>query len=398
TNPLRDPTDAAFAPDGSLWVTGGASDNLFRVAPDGTVVQVLDASGSGGVAFEDPQELAVGPDGDVLVATETALLRIFPDGTVQHLFDGSQPRVVWGEPKGIGFDALGNAYGIGVGRTAYRFAPDGTQTILIDWRGDGTNPLKDPSDLAVLPDGTVFVSGEGGDDVFRIEPGGSISRITDARMAGPIDMAFGPDGTLYIACRASWNVMGLTPTGDVFERADFGSSLQPQQIAIDGDGDVYVGTGSLGGRIAWVRPFGALVTVVDVSDGGLGLSAAGLTHLTVDDAGDVYVPGLLANALFRVDVPPECSDGIDNDQDGLVDHPDDPGCRDPDWWEDPACDDDVDNDGDGRVDWDGGALGFPPDPTCNGAWEPTERSGCGLGGELALLLPILARLRRRIRP
>ena len=60
----------------------------------------------------------------------------------------------------------------------------------------------------------------------------------------------------------------------------------------------------------------------------------------------------------------ECSDGIDNDGDGRIDHPDDPGCAGPHELEEaPACDDDRDNDGDGLADWDG--AGFThPDPEC----------------------------------
>jgi hypothetical protein len=65
----------------------------------------------------------------------------------------------------------------------------------------------------------------------------------------------------------------------------------------------------------------------------------------------------------------------------------------------PSCQDGVDNDGDGRIDADGGtAWGLlpgevtDPDPQCLQSGEPApwrtrERSrGCGLGGEVALLL------------
>ena len=59
-----------------------------------------------------------------------------------------------------------------------------------------------------------------------------------------------------------------------------------------------------------------------------------------------------------------CSDGLDNDGDGLADHPADPGCAGPYALEEaPACDDDRDNDGDGLADWDGGGFTHP-DPEC----------------------------------
>jgi len=100
---------------------------------------------------------------------------------------------------------------------------------------------------------------------------------------------------------------------------------------------------------------------------------------------------------------PACSNGVDDDGDGLVDFPDDPGCADPGGMrEDPACDNAVDDDGDGLVDFDGGvsanhgvAVG-PPDPRCGEAYLKSEERGCGLGAELLLALALVARLQRRL--
>lgn len=71
---------------------------------------------------------------------------------------------------------------------------------------------------------------------------------------------------------------------------------------------------------------------------------------------------------------PECSDGADNDGDGVVDAQD-PGCITPDGVYDPndddernECIDEVDNDGDGRVD-------FPNDPGCSSPQDDDERDG-----------------------
>jgi hypothetical protein len=114
----------------------------------------------------------------------------------------------------------------------------------------------------------------------------------------------------------------------------------------------------------------------------------------------------------------ECSDGLDNDDDGWTDYPDDPGCFHPRGVETTKCQDGQDNDIDGRIDFDGGASldldddGFVdvefnpaqpavtgPDPQCIGApWKDEERTGgrrCGLGSEIILVLPPLWVLRRR---
>ncbi|MBX3250310.1 MAG: VWA domain-containing protein [Myxococcales bacterium] len=67
---------------------------------------------------------------------------------------------------------------------------------------------------------------------------------------------------------------------------------------------------------------------------------------------------------------PQCSDEIDNDGDGLIDFPADPGCTSFDDNDETSaeCSDGIDNDGDGLVDW-------PADPECSGPRDPTGESG-----------------------
>lgn len=125
----------------------------------------------------------------------------------------------------------------------------------------------------------------------------------------------------------------------------------------------------------------------------------------VDDDGDGLIdypadPGCdSAMDPFETDASLPCDDGFDNDGDLLRDSSD-PGCRSPSWMrEDPACDDGIDNDGDTGIDWDGGPGAGPIDPECVGRpWAVSELPPlCGLGFELVLVLPLLARLRLRRR-
>jgi subtilisin family serine protease len=101
----------------------------------------------------------------------------------------------------------------------------------------------------------------------------------------------------------------------------------------------------------------------------------------------------------------ECGDGVDNDGDGRVDYPFDPGCRDAfAAIENAPCDDGIDNDADGTADFAGvdldgdGVLDLPPDEMCEGqGWYPSELTGliCGLGFESVLVLLPWAWLRAR---
>ena len=137
-----------------------------------------------------------------------------------------------------------------------------------------------------------------------------------------------------------------------------------------------------------------------------------------------------ASDLSERDPTLVCDDGADNDDDGRFDFDPvtfadpgdqytlpsgsgDPGCFNPSWFvENPQCQDGVNNDpgqdpDPGQIDYDAGlfANGVAdlngPDPQCVGTpWKNKEKTGtCGLGSELALLLPplIWLSLRRRSR-
>jgi hypothetical protein len=116
----------------------------------------------------------------------------------------------------------------------------------------------------------------------------------------------------------------------------------------------------------------------------------------VDAASELYVTTKQDGFVRRLarDSRPDCDDGFDDDDDGLVDLAD-PGCRDSAWaTESPQCNDGVDNDLDGGVDFDGS----PPDTHCTQPWRNREAPRlCGLGFEVAPLLVLLhvALARRR---
>jgi hypothetical protein len=144
----------------------------------------------------------------------------------------------------------------------------------------------------------------------------------------------------------------------------------------------------------------------------------------IDDDGDTFAdfpadPGCASAAdLSEQDPTLPCDDGIDNDGDEKADYPADPACN----WpaserEDPECQDGLNNDGTLGIDFDGGAAldldgdGFidaafnpdtpevgEPDPQCEGKpFRNREAPNCGLGAELAFLLPALWWRRRRRR-
>ena len=171
--------------------------------------------------------------------------------------------------------------------------------------------------------------------------------------------------------------------------------------------------------------------------------SGGLDPLTSDQRGAIRPNGAACDAgAYEAGIA--CSDGIDNDGDARADYPFDKGCassadddehgtracddgvgNDGDGWidyqiaagtgdpgcaahtqrfEDPQCQDGVDNDLATGIDFDGGASANGgvtldvADPQCtapHAASEAPPAPGCGIGPELALLVPLLSSLRRR---
>ena len=87
---------------------------------------------------------------------------------------------------------------------------------------------------------------------------------------------------------------------------------------------------------------------------------------------------------------PDCSDGLDDDGDGLIDHPDDPGCSSPTDASEReltlACDNALDDDDDGTIDLADGGCDAPGDTDERGAPEECD-NGLDDDGDLLIDFP-----------
>ena len=149
---------------------------------------------------------------------------------------------------------------------------------------------------------------------------------------------------------ASWNGATLTASGTAVSGKDGGSDVTIYDAATNTS--LGSTTPSRGGAGNW--NFSGNTCAQDINARQDGTTTANF-HVT-----DSCAPP-----------QPQCSDGLDNDGDGLIDFPDDPGCTDAsDNDETDAqplaqCEDGIDNDGDGLID-------FPADPGCTDANDNDE--------------------------
>ena len=232
--------DIAFGPDGRLVVTAGdhrvhvyhpvnATRSLVQhpngsLVPGGWFVQHPNGSlvpsgsfafgfGSYGVVsryFDSPTDVAVGPDGRIVVAEPgNYSIRVFhPNGTAAFEFGsrGSGDGHFY-TPRHV---AVGPDGQIVVGDTGKQrvqvFGPDGSPAFAFGSAGDGEGEFRALSDVAVGPDGRIVVADERNGRVQVFHPNGSPALTvvespgTDSAFwtESATHVAVGPDGRIVV--------------------------------------------------------------------------------------------------------------------------------------------------------------------------------------------------------
>lgn len=246
---LNQALSVALSPDGSLFIADANNHRLRKVDPMG-VITTFAGTGSAGFSgdngpallaqFAYPTSVAVGPDGNVYVADKNnhRIRRVGTDGIITTYagtgigcgiaIEDNQLAVEAPlcSPMSLQVDSDGNLYFINSGRlnirTVYRIGQDGLITAVA---------------------GKVDSEGYNGDGLLA----------TEAELKRPEDIALGPDGTLYIADSENHRIRYVTSDGIIATLA--GTSYpwckrygglptkmcvtHPRSLAVGLDGAVY---------------------------------------------------------------------------------------------------------------------------------------------------------------
>ena len=324
---LYKPYGVAVGPDGSLYIADTGNNRIRRVGPDevistvaGTGTAAYNGDGfSAAVAYIDnPQGVAVGPDGSLYIADtyNSRIRRVGPDGIISTVA-GNAASGYWGD----GIPA--------------------TQASLYY-----------PTSVAVGLDGSLYIADEVNNRIRLVGPDGVISTLagkgtygyngdgipaTQAQLYWPAGVAVGPDGSLYIG--DTWNnrVRRVVPllagfgVGDILIPAEDGGEVYHfdstgrhlrtldaltgavrYQFSYDGDGrliQVTDGDGNIttiehdaaGNPTAIVGPYGQrtalqvdangyLSSITDPAGGAIQLASSpdGLLQTFTDPRGGLY--------------------------------------------------------------------------------------------------------------
>ncbi len=183
-------------------------------------------SGLGPGEFNYPRATALGPDGLLYVVDKAARIQVFqPDGT--YVREWKMPADDAGRPTGLGIAPDGRVF---AADTHYSrvvvFSPEGTLLELFGSYGDGPGRFRLPTDVAIAPDGTIYVSEYGGNDRITVydsdwrflrQIGGPGTETTFQR---PQAVFVGPDGTLWVADSCNHRICAFDPDGTL--RGTFG--------------------------------------------------------------------------------------------------------------------------------------------------------------------------------
>jgi sugar lactone lactonase YvrE len=294
------PTDAAVAPDWTVYVADFGNNLIRRIGADGRVSTLAGgpegfADGKGTRArFSGPNALVLGPDGDLYVADagNARIRRVTPEGVVstvagdgaRGVLDGPGPQAEFVYPTGLVFGPDGTLYV--VDRWAHmvrKVAPDGRVSTLAGngtpGFADGPGPVarfNNPLNAAWEPKRGLVVADSGNNALRWVAPEGTVTTLVGGPSPG------GADGPRE-AARFAWDTA----------------------VVADGHGGLYVADAQ-NHRVRHVSPDLYVTTVAGSGregalDGPDRLARFGfITGLALDPAGNLIVADSGASRLRRV--------------------------------------------------------------------------------------------------
>lgn len=168
-------------------------------------LEILGRTGYGPREFSYPRAIAMTDDDVAYIVDKTGRVQAFT-ADLELLTFWKTPAIEAGKPTGLGILANGT---IAVADTHYarvlEYSPAGELIAAHGTFGEGPGEFHLPTDVAALPDGSIFVGEYGGNDRVTqfARDWGFVrhfgdGRNTDLQFARPQSLLAGPDGNLWI--------------------------------------------------------------------------------------------------------------------------------------------------------------------------------------------------------
>ncbi|MHB0868342.1 MAG: flippase activity-associated protein Agl23 [Chloroflexota bacterium] len=166
---LGEPRDVALGPDGLIYVVDSASSKVVAFRPDGTVAQQWGRKGSGDGEFNEPWGIAVSSGGEVYVADtwNHRVQKFDRDGRFLAKWgtfvdvkgqSAAQAGSFWG-PRDVAIAPDGKILVTDTGNKRVQlFSPEGRFLSMFGGEGSEPGKLREPVGIAVDGEGNVYVA------------------------------------------------------------------------------------------------------------------------------------------------------------------------------------------------------------------------------------------------
>jgi sugar lactone lactonase YvrE len=276
-------TDAA----GNIYVADGSNNRIRKITPGGFVTTVAgesafgSANGTGANAlFNYPHGLVVDGDGNIFVADagNSLIRKISREGVVSTIAGNGAA----GFKNGVGKEAQFNF----------------------------------PADLVLDPLGNLYVSDGANHCIRKVTQDGTVSTFATG-FGFPEGIEIDKAGNLYVADAGGFVIRKVTPSGVVSVLAGSESEIgyvdgkagearfhNPEGIAIDKDGNLYVG--DLNAAIRKVTPEGIVSTIAGNGTAGFAEGAAAEARfnqpsgIAIDATGNIYVADVRNSRIRKI--------------------------------------------------------------------------------------------------
>lgn len=284
-NALDSPWGVALDNDGNVFVAGFNSDNVFKIARDGTITQVLDSSGDGTNTLDSPYGLAVSD-------SSFSRGRVYVSGFISN--------------------------------NVFEIKPNGDVRQMIGEQTGGGNLLQFPTGVAVLSGGDIWVTGSGSNNVYRVFLAGGAIELLNVNSAGgmiePFSVVIDQNDLPFVSVRGSNKVVkyvgGITVAETLIDASGDGETplSSPFDIARHGS-NIFVA--SFGSDAVFKVTQDGIVTRI-IGPEGDGVNPLSTPRgMVVDTFGNVYVAGIGSDNVFRITAAGEITQIIDASGDGV---------------------------------------------------------------------------------
>jgi RHS repeat-associated protein len=358
---MRNPSGVLVGNDGTVYIADRENDRIRAVAPTGQITTIAgggtNIAGDGGTSTSAPlyypNDISVGPDGSYYIADQYnhRIRKVAPDGTISTVvgtgtagYSGDGGNALSAQiyyPSGVVVTNDGTLYiSDDSNKRIRKVNPSGIITTLVGGgnptTGDGgvatSSPLNSPYDIAVGPDGSVYIADRSNQRIRKVAPDNTITTVagtgdfgftgdtgaaSSARLYNPSGIAVTNDGTLYIADDSNNRIRVVNPAGQINTLAGGGSATPgdgapataaplaaPNDVSIGPDGSLYIADRS-NQRVRKVAPDGTMTTIAGT--GAFGFS--GDTNAAT--AAQLYNPsGVLVTANNTIYIADENNNRI----------------------------------------------------------------------------------------